>query len=181
VLHFTWWAWKLYSLSLPLLLYHAADDIWIWLLEKPDNGDELGTKVLQRANLPEDTIPSWTVQLSESIWMQYAASDREHSSKPLHRWLLLFGEPVQLILGESSRVKNLKVEYSYEPNAVNYTITKLPSIRCSARKFGKCRSISNCMVLEAHSVIKRYMVRRVPSTVKLNVVEPCSRCHVILL
>jgi len=38
------------------------------------------------------------------------------------------GEPVQLILGESSRVKNLKVEYSYEPNAVNYAITKLPSI-----------------------------------------------------
>ncbi|RLM73862.1 hypothetical protein C2845_PM15G23460 [Panicum miliaceum] len=38
------------------------------------------------------------------------------------------GKPVQLILGESSRVKNLKVEYSYEPNAVNYAITKLPSI-----------------------------------------------------
>ncbi|CAL5025072.1 unnamed protein product [Urochloa decumbens] len=39
-----------------------------------------------------------------------------------------FGEPVQLIFGESSQVKNLMLEYSFEPNAVNYAITKLPSI-----------------------------------------------------
>lgn len=38
------------------------------------------------------------------------------------------GKPVQLILRESSQVKNLKVDYSYEPNAVNYAITKLPSV-----------------------------------------------------
>jgi hypothetical protein len=39
-----------------------------------------------------------------------------------------FGEPVQLFLGESSKVKNLRVEFSFEPNLLNYVVTKLPSI-----------------------------------------------------
>lgn len=56
------------------------------------------------------------------------------------------------------------------------------TVRCSARRFGKCRPRSSRMVLESHkalSVVKRYIVGRVPSTVKLNVREPCSRCHAI--
>uniref|UniRef100_A0A0A9DXL6 At1g61320/AtMIF1 LRR domain-containing protein n=1 Tax=Arundo donax TaxID=35708 RepID=A0A0A9DXL6_ARUDO len=55
-------------------------------------------------------------------------------------------------------------------------------VRCSGRKTGKCRPKGRNMVLEAHkafSVIKRYILERVPSTVKLNVGEPCSRCHAI--
>ncbi|CAN6250416.1 unnamed protein product [Urochloa humidicola] len=50
------------------------------------------------------------------------------STAPNLSTVKFFGEPVQLIFGESSQVKNLKLEYSFEPNAVNYAITKLPSI-----------------------------------------------------
>ncbi|KAF8660229.1 hypothetical protein HU200_057795 [Digitaria exilis] len=39
-----------------------------------------------------------------------------------------FGEQVQLLLGESSKVKKVKMEFSFEPNFLNYAITKLPSI-----------------------------------------------------
>ncbi|KAL6844466.1 hypothetical protein ACP4OV_026139 [Aristida adscensionis] len=56
------------------------------------------------------------------------------------------------------------------------------TVRCEGRKFGKCRPISRHMILEAYKairVIKKYILGRVPSTVKLNVLEPCSRCHVV--
>ncbi|KAJ1273200.1 hypothetical protein BS78_06G261000 [Paspalum vaginatum] len=233
------------------------------------------------------------------------------SSAPNLSTVDLYGEPIQLIFGESSQVKNLKVEYPFEPNVVSYAISKLPfivphletlaldstcetvdtpmvahkflhlkhlniylcsddepgshvydylslvsfldaapalesfalmvdqdemkqdtfvgdasakvevygfcsaksmfeltchilenaasleslrldcifdeaagsnNVRCAASKLGKCKSIRRRMVLEAHkalNVIKRYIVGRVPSTVKLNVGEPCSRCHTI--
>lgn len=47
---------------------------------------------------------------------------------------------------------------------------------------GECRSIRRDFILEAHKalgVIKRYIVGRVSSSVKLNVGEPCTRCHAI--
>ncbi|CAL5029669.1 unnamed protein product [Urochloa decumbens] len=55
--------------------------------------------------------------------------------------------------------------------------------RCSSvEKTGECRPICRDWILEAHKalgVIKRYIVGRVPSSVQLNVGEPCSRCHAI--
>lgn len=55
-------------------------------------------------------------------------------------------------------------------------------VRCSGRKTSKCISKSTQMIVEAHKalkVIERYIVERVPSTVKLNVRAPCIRCHAI--
>ncbi|KAJ1273207.1 hypothetical protein BS78_06G261600 [Paspalum vaginatum] len=54
--------------------------------------------------------------------------------------------------------------------------------RCSVGGKGECRRIRRDLVLEAHKaswVVKKYILARVPSTVKLNVGEPCSRCHAI--
>ncbi|KAL6651524.1 hypothetical protein ACP70R_010449 [Stipagrostis hirtigluma subsp. patula] len=51
--------------------------------------------------------------------------------------------------------------------------------RCCVRKYN---DTSRVMVLEAHKALtafKRYILGRVPSTVKLNVGELCSRCHAI--
>lgn len=43
----------------------------------------------------------------------------------------LFGDPIQLSLGESSQLKNLHVGFSYHDNFVSYSITRLPSIHCA--------------------------------------------------
>ncbi|KAG0527796.1 hypothetical protein BDA96_06G264100 [Sorghum bicolor] len=54
-------------------------------------------------------------------------------------------------------------------------------VRCSGRKTGECFSKSREMIVEAHKalkVIERYILERVPSTVKLNIRRPCIRCHV---
>jgi len=40
----------------------------------------------------------------------------------------LFGDSIQLSLGESSQLKNLHVGFSYHDNFVSYSITRLPSI-----------------------------------------------------
>jgi hypothetical protein len=54
--------------------------------------------------------------------------------------------------------------------------------RCSVQRTGECSHMRRNIILEAHkalSVVRSYIVGRVPSTVKLNVGEPCSRCHAI--
>ncbi|KAK1631861.1 hypothetical protein QYE76_006176 [Lolium multiflorum] len=54
--------------------------------------------------------------------------------------------------------------------------------RLSDHKYGKCPGIGKHMIAEAHkalAAIDRYVVGKVPSTVKLNVMKPCSRCHVL--
>ncbi|CAM0952015.1 unnamed protein product [Alopecurus aequalis] len=68
------------------------------------------------------------------------------------------------------------VLYDYE----NYRCEE--AYRLSDHKFGKCAWISKHMIKEAHKAllaIERYVVMKVPSTVKLNVMKPCSRCHVL--
>jgi hypothetical protein len=48
--------------------------------------------------------------------------------------------------------------------------------RCSVEKTGECRPISRDWILEAHKtlgVIRRYILEKVPSTVKINVGQPC--------
>uniref|UniRef100_A0ACD5YE55 Uncharacterized protein n=1 Tax=Avena sativa TaxID=4498 RepID=A0ACD5YE55_AVESA len=52
---------------------------------------------------------------------------------------------------------------------------------CSYGKNGaKCLSMTRGMIVEAHkalSSVERYIVRKVPSSVELKVVKPCSRCN----
>ncbi|KQK22584.2 hypothetical protein BRADI_1g68220v3 [Brachypodium distachyon] len=55
--------------------------------------------------------------------------------------------------------------------------------RCSVTKSGKCYPLMDRdSLVEAQKAlvaIRRYVVGKVPSMVKLNVLEPCSRCHTI--
>ncbi|RCV35729.1 hypothetical protein SEVIR_7G274700v4 [Setaria viridis] len=54
--------------------------------------------------------------------------------------------------------------------------------RCFLQKKSKCRSIPRDMILEAHNALRAvssFIVGRVPPAIKLNVWEPCSRCHAI--
>ncbi|XP_062223740.1 uncharacterized protein LOC133922425 [Phragmites australis] len=59
--------------------------------------------------------------------------------------------------------------------------------RCSvtsARKTGECSRLTNQMIMEANRglmAIERYIVGKVPSTVKLDVRGPCSWCHTLEL
>ncbi|XP_047052418.1 uncharacterized protein LOC124658011 [Lolium rigidum] len=53
-------------------------------------------------------------------------------------------------------------------------------ILCSTRKKGKCLSMSRLMIMEARKallVVEKYIVGKVPPSVELKVVEPCSRCN----
>ena len=55
--------------------------------------------------------------------------------------------------------------------------------RCSVRKKGRCKRVARNMVMEAHKALRavdRFIVGKVPASVKLNVGEPCSRCHAIV-
>ncbi|KAM0836048.1 hypothetical protein ACQ4PT_062561 [Festuca glaucescens] len=56
-------------------------------------------------------------------------------------------------------------------------------LRCSVTKSGKCYPLMDRdSLVEAQKTllaIRRYVVGKVPSMVKLNILEPCSRCHTI--
>lgn len=52
----------------------------------------------------------------------------------------------------------------------------------SARKTGACWKLTNEVILESHRglmAIKRYILGKVPSTVELDIREPCSHCHAL--
>ncbi|RLN29869.1 hypothetical protein C2845_PM05G07370 [Panicum miliaceum] len=54
--------------------------------------------------------------------------------------------------------------------------------RCSVNKLGKCLPLRRDALVEAHRAllaIQTYIKPKVPSTVELNVLEPCSRCHAV--
>ncbi|KAL5201514.1 hypothetical protein ABZP36_035868 [Zizania latifolia] len=56
------------------------------------------------------------------------------------------------------------------------------SFTCSTSKTGRCDPMEEDALVEAPKAllaIRTYIEGKVPSTVKLNVVEPCSRCHAI--
>ncbi|KAF2915651.1 F-box/FBD/LRR-repeat protein At3g26920 isoform X3 [Oryza sativa Japonica Group] len=60
--------------------------------------------------------------------------------------------------------------------------TSFESFRCSPGKPGRCLQTSKDDPMEASKAlfaIRTYIEGKVPSTVRLNVVEPCSRCHVM--
>ncbi|XP_024319159.1 uncharacterized protein LOC100835160 isoform X2 [Brachypodium distachyon] len=58
--------------------------------------------------------------------------------------------------------------------------TSYTAILCSDSKNGKCLPMNRDMIMEAHKAllaVKRYILGKVPSSVELKVVEPCSRCN----
>jgi hypothetical protein len=60
--------------------------------------------------------------------------------------------------------------------------TSFESFRCSPGKLGRCSRMPKDDLMEASKAlfaIRTYIEGKVPSTVRLNVVEPCSRCHVM--
>lgn len=73
-------------------------------------------------------IPFWLKRFSYLRVSECYKLQVIENTAPNLSTVAFFGDPVQLMLRESSQVKNLKVAYSFEPNAVNYAITKLPSI-----------------------------------------------------
>ncbi|RLM54373.1 hypothetical protein C2845_PM10G10260 [Panicum miliaceum] len=80
------------------------------------------------------------------------------------------------ILENATSLESLTLDCIFGAEAIG------DSVRCSAQRSGKCKPKSRRMVLEAHkalSTIKSYILGRVPSAVKLNVGEPCSRCHAV--
>uniref|UniRef100_I1QQ86 At1g61320/AtMIF1 LRR domain-containing protein n=1 Tax=Oryza glaberrima TaxID=4538 RepID=I1QQ86_ORYGL len=53
---------------------------------------------------------------------------------------------------------------------------------CSTGEHDRCFPMDKIMITEANRAvlaIQTYIERKVPSTVKLNVVKPCSRCHAV--
>lgn len=56
--------------------------------------------------------------------------------------------------------------------------------RCSVMKTVRCWPMKKDALMEAHralSAIQTYVKSKVPSTVELNVFEPCSQCHAVAL
>jgi hypothetical protein len=54
--------------------------------------------------------------------------------------------------------------------------------RCSVSKSGKCVFMLKDALAEAHKGLlaaETYIKPKVPSTVELNILEPCSKCHAI--
>ncbi|KAF7023814.1 hypothetical protein CFC21_036248 [Triticum aestivum] len=80
------------------------------------------------------------------------------------------------ILKNATSLESLTLDCIFGAEAVGQ------SVRCSAPESGKCMPTSRRMILEAHkalSAVKRYILEKVPSSVKLNVGGPCTRCHVM--
>jgi hypothetical protein len=84
-----------------------------------------------------------------------------------------------LILENTSSLECLTLDSVFDQNDENHIG------RCSAnptRKIGECSHLTNEMILEANNglmAIERYIVGKVPSTVKLDIRGPCCRCHTL--
>jgi hypothetical protein len=56
--------------------------------------------------------------------------------------------------------------------------------RCSVNEHVRCWPMTRDELMEAHralSAVQTYVKSKVPSTVELNVFEPCSQCHAVAL
>lgn len=63
-------------------------------------------------------------------------------------------------------------------------LTEAHEARCAVAEYGNCISMDRDVILDAHKSLLAsitYVEGKVPPTVKLNVVEPCSRCHAVEL
>jgi len=60
------------------------------------------------------------------------------------------------------------------------TLDTMYGYRCGEGKQKRCHTMEAALFKEAHralSAVRTYIENKVPSTVKLTVLEPCSRCH----
>ncbi|WVZ87450.1 hypothetical protein U9M48_034086 [Paspalum notatum var. saurae] len=73
-------------------------------------------------------IPFWLERLSCLLVSLCKMLQVIESTAPNLSSFTLFGDPVQLSLGESSQVKKLHMCFSRRDNLVSYSITRLPSI-----------------------------------------------------
>ncbi|KAL6658777.1 hypothetical protein ACP70R_002817 [Stipagrostis hirtigluma subsp. patula] len=62
------------------------------------------------------------------------------------------------------------------------TLDTVYGFRCSDENFRRCYPMGKSILEEAHralAAIRKYIENNVPTTVKLTVAEPCSKCHAI--
>uniref|UniRef100_A0A0E0M343 At1g61320/AtMIF1 LRR domain-containing protein n=1 Tax=Oryza punctata TaxID=4537 RepID=A0A0E0M343_ORYPU len=67
-------------------------------------------------------------------------------------------------------------------SATSLEYLTLDTTRGVYSEYSPCRHMDKDMILKANRAIlaiETYIVRKVPNTVKLNVVKPCPRCHII--
>uniref|UniRef100_A0ACD5ULV6 Uncharacterized protein n=1 Tax=Avena sativa TaxID=4498 RepID=A0ACD5ULV6_AVESA len=86
------------------------------------------------------------------------------------------------IIGFTSAKSMVELACHILENAVSLERLTLETVcydfRC-CDGYSECNPVNEDMMMEAHKallVVKRYLLDKVPSTVELNVVEPCSRC-----
>ncbi|XP_020155563.1 uncharacterized protein [Aegilops tauschii subsp. strangulata] len=179
-------------------------------------------------------IPFWLERLSCLTVSQCDKLRVIKSTAPHLSIFDFFGEPVQLVLGESSKVDQSDMRHDSVFEDPSSHLRQIPehrrherlkkvqidgfcsaksiveltchilknatslesltldcifgadavgeSVRCSAPESGKCMPTSRRIILEAHKAlgaVKRYIVEKVPSSVKLHIGGPCTRCHVM--
>ncbi|CAM0952236.1 unnamed protein product [Alopecurus aequalis] len=121
---------------------------------------------------------------------------------PQHRMEhdLILGGPRQIPEQRYDKLKNVKIsgfcsvkslveltchilENTTSLDCLTLDTTRHPTLKCSVTKSGKCFPlVDRGSLVEAQKAllaIRRYVVGKVPSTVKLNILEPCSRCHAV--
>ncbi|KAL6659576.1 hypothetical protein ACP70R_003616 [Stipagrostis hirtigluma subsp. patula] len=87
------------------------------------------------------------------------------------------------IIGFSSAKSLVELACYVLKNAVSLecvTLDTLYGFRCSGENDRKCQMMCKSMLREAPraaAAIRAYIEDKVPSTVRLTVLEPCSRCH----
>ena len=89
------------------------------------------------------------------------------------------------IIGFCSAKSMVELTVHILENAVSLERLTLDTVcydlRCSDGA-SKCSVGNMNMIMEAHKalvVVRSYILEKVPSTVELNVVEPCSQCHAV--
>ncbi|KAF8768724.1 hypothetical protein HU200_007282 [Digitaria exilis] len=103
----------------------------------------------------------------------------------LNRISLLEDPPILRNVSEHHHSKLKQVEmirFSSVKSLVELTCHILDSATCTVNKCGKCFPIRRDALVEAQRAllaIQTYIKPKVPSTIQLNILEPCSRCHVV--
>uniref|UniRef100_A0ACD5YZU9 Uncharacterized protein n=1 Tax=Avena sativa TaxID=4498 RepID=A0ACD5YZU9_AVESA len=86
------------------------------------------------------------------------------------------------IIGFSSAKSMVELACHILENATSLERFTLETVRYDFRccdGYSECNPVTEDMMVEAHKAllaVERYLLEKVPSTVELNVVEPCGRC-----
>ncbi|KAG2636663.1 hypothetical protein PVAP13_2NG075312 [Panicum virgatum] len=133
-----------------------------------------------------DASPSLEIfslnELMEHDWISGGSSDlrqmQRHCHHNLQRFKITgFGSAKSLV-----ELTCYILESTLSLKCIMLDTTLQGAFRCSDSKSKKCFSMPKGNIMEAQKAllaIKKYIETKVPATVKLNVVEPCRRCHTI--